>query len=420
MESSEGMGKIFRKSLIFVGFTLLWPLPFAQSGEASHDYEFSSYYSGASEHRNAADAEDLIERGRASVTDSPQFPEGIRLTAWANGEEEEFEPGLASAIYYFDVPSWAHFLKVRVRYEDVSKDDKIAGRLWIKTPDEDLGKAVEPEEEAPFYGDTFVLRSDGTSEAIYVPSARHVENGMVEIHVVASGRDSLDVRYIRVEYLKEKPPRVRIVHHWYDDYWYRWPPYWYGYHYFYWGPYYWPRTSLIYVHWIWPHEYYWYKYRPWYRIHIVKYHRRHPHWYRRYSHTYHADPGHPRVKKRIVLRRPLKNRRAPIHRWRRDLLRNHHASGTKLRQTRRSVRTKPRHVIPSDTVKKKIRRESREPPATKKIRRQSQERRPKKRIIGEGEKRLQLRTVQRQSRPKSVVRESSRARSRARGVRPRR
>jgi len=93
MESSEGVKKMFRRSIIFVGFALLWLLPFVQSGEASYDYELGSYSSRDSQYRDAGDAEDLIERGRASVTDSPQFPEGIRLTAWANGEEEGFEPG---------------------------------------------------------------------------------------------------------------------------------------------------------------------------------------------------------------------------------------------------------------------------------------------------------------------------------------
>jgi hypothetical protein len=429
---------MFRRSIIFVGFALLWLLPFVQSGEASYDYELGSYSSRDSQYRDAGDAEDLIERGRASVTDSPQFPEGIRLTAWANGEEEGFEPGLASAIYYFDVPSWTHFLKVKVRYEDVSRDDKIAGRLWIKTPDEDLGEALESEEEAPVYGDTFVLRSDRASEAIYVPSARHVENDMVEIHIVASGRDSLDVGYIQVEYLERKPPRVRIVEHWYDDYWYRWPPYWYGYHYFYWGPCYWPRTSLIYVHWIWPHKYYWYKYRPWYRIHIVKYHRRHPHWYRRYPRVHHVDSSHPRVKKRIVPHRSLKepgphikNPRARIERGRerigkgrgripkrqKDFLVDRHTPEAKLQKTRRSVRSKPRRIIPSERAVGKIRKESREPPAIEKIRRQSQKRSPTKKVRSEGQKRLQSRSVQRKSGSKSVGRESSRARSRAREVR---
>lgn len=417
MELTEGnREEMFGKVIILLGFTLLWLLPLAQSVEASDDYGLGFYYSGASEYRDAADAEDLIERGQASVTDSPQFRDGIRLTAWATEEEKEFEPGLASAVYYFGIPSWTLYLKITIRYRDVSKDDDIAGRLWIKTVDGDQGKVIESEEETLLYGDTFILRSDRTSEIIYVPSGRHVGDGTVEMHIVASGRDSLDVNYIRVEYLKKKPTRIKIVHHSYDDYWYRWPTYWYGYHYFYWGPCYWPRTSLIYVHWIWPHTYYWHTYRPWYRIHIVKYHHRHPHWYRRYSHTYHPDPGHPRVRKRILLRRSPKNGRVRIKRRREDLLPNHHASVAKVQGTRRSVRAKPQPVIPRHTVKKKIRKEGREPTAMKKIKRPSQDQRPTKTIRRESQKPLQLRTVQRKSRSKSVVRESSRALSRARRV----
>jgi hypothetical protein len=376
MELTEGNRKrMFGKIMILLSFALLWLLPLAQSVEADYDYELGFYHSGVSEYRDAADAADLIERGQASVTDSPQFRDGIRLTTWAAEEEGEFEPGLASALYYFGVPSWTHYLKITMRYRDVSNDDDIAGRLWIKTVDGDQAKVIESEEETLLYGDTFVLRSDRTSEVIYVPSGRHVEDGTVEVHIVASGRDSLDVNYIRVEYLKKKPKGIKIVHHSYDDYWYRWPPYRYGYHYFYWGPSYWPRTSLIYAHWIWPHSYYWHTYRPWYRIHMVKYHHRYPHWYRRYSHTYRADSGHSRLRKRILLHRWPKKRRVRMERRREYPLPNHHASGAKGQATRRSARSKSEPLIPRRTTTKKIAKEGRKPTAMKKIERPGQDRR---------------------------------------------
>ncbi len=417
MQLTEGnREKIFGKVIILLGLTLLWLLPLAQLVEASDDHEPGFSYSEASEHRAAADAADLIERGEASVTESPQFPDGIRLTAWATEEDKEFEPGLASAVYYFGVPSWTHYLKITIRYRDVSKDDDIAGRLWIKTTNGDQGEVMESEEETLLYGDTFILRSDRTSEIICVPAGRHVEDGTMEMHIVASGRDSVDVNYIRVEYLKKKPTRIRVVHHTFVDYWHRWPPYWYGYHYFYWGPCYWPRTSLIYVHWVWPSTYYWHTYRPRYRICMAKYRHRHPHWYRRYSHTYHADPGHPRVRKRIPLRRSTNIRRVRTERRRQDLLPNHHASLPKVQGTRRSARAKPQPVIPRHTVTKKIRNKGREPTTMKKTGRSSQDRHPTRTTGKESQKRLQFRTVQRKSHSKSMVRESSQARSRARRV----
>jgi len=408
---------MFREVLILLWITLLWLLPLAQSVEAKDDYEVGLYHGGSSEYRDAADAAEFIERGQASVTDSPQFRDGIRLTAWATEEEGEFEPGMASAVYYFDVPSRTHYLKITVRYVDVSKDDDIAGRLWMKTVDGDQGEAIESEDETLLYGDTFILRSDRISEVIYVPSGRHVEDGMVEMHLVASGRDSIDVHDIRVECLEEKPTRVTIVHHSYDDYWHRWPPYWYGYHYFYWGPCYWPRTSLVYVHWIWPHTYYWHTYRRWYRIHILKYQHRHPHWYRRYSHAYHADPGHPRVREKTPLPSSTKDGRIRIERRREDLLPNHHASVAKVHGTRRSVRAKPQPVISRHAVTKRIGKKGRELTAMKKIERRSQHRRPTEATRGESQEQMQLHTVQPNSPSKSTVRESSQARSRVRGVR---
>ena len=421
MELNQGKKeRMFGRAAILLGFTLLWLLPLAQRIQASDAYEAASYSHGASEHRNARDAAELIERGRALVTDSPQFREGIRLTAWATEEDREFEPGLASAVYYFGVPSRTRDLKITIGYADVSKDDDTAGRLWIKTVDGDQGKAVEPEDDIVLYGDTFILRSDRVSEIIYVPSDRYVEDGTIEMHIVASGRDSLDVEYIRVEYLEKKPARIEIVHHSYDNYWYRWPPYWYGYHYVYWGPCYWPRTPLIYVHWVWPHRYYWHTYRPWYRFHLAKYRHRHPHWYRRYPYPHRAGPGHPHVRKRTPIRRSPTYGRVRIEKRRDDLLPHHRPSRTRIQKPRRSIRAKPQPVIPRHTpTKGKMGKKGREPTPIKNVMRPSQVQRPKETTKQHSQKQRQSRTVQRKSPSKSVAEEGSRARPRASGIRTR-
>ena len=341
--------------VILAGFNLMWFPFFMNPSEAGYDYELGSYYCEASECRNAADAEDLIERGRASVEESPEFRNGIRLSVWATGEEEGFEPGLASSIYSFTVPSWTEYLKITVGYRDVSRDDDIAGRLWIRTSDGDQGRGIECEHETLFYGDTFVLRTNRTSETLYVPADRHIVGDTAEIHLVASGRDSIDVSYIRVEYLKRKPASVRVVHHYYDDYWDRWPPYWYGYHYFYWGPCYWPQTSLIYLRSIWPHAYYWHTYRPWYRVHIIKYHCHHPHWYRRYSHIHHVRSGHSPQKKRTLLRSWLKERGK-----RAELLAPSMAPVEKAQKAQRPKGSTRRIAIPSHSVANKMERRTRD------------------------------------------------------------
>ena len=294
---------MLRKALVIVGFVILGHLLLTQSVEARYDCELN-YYCG----RDAADAEDWIERGRASVTDSPVFRDGIRLTARAVEVGEEFEPGLASAIYRFVVPEWAHYLKITVRYKDASRDDEVAGRLWIKTVDNEAQREIDPGEGTPFYGDSFVLRSDRTSETIYVPSRRHLEDGSLEMHIVAEGKDCLDVKYIGVEYLEQEPVGITVAHHFCDHYWYRWPRHRYVYHYYYWGPCYWPRAYSLYEQWDWPSGFYWTVWRPWFRLY-VRAHCCYPWWGpRRYTVIYYCDPDDPPARKRALFRKRLKER----------------------------------------------------------------------------------------------------------------
>jgi hypothetical protein len=299
---------MLRNVLVVVGLAIVGHLLLTQSVEARSDYELSYYRSRDAECRDAADAEDWIERGRASVTDSPVFGDGIRLSTWAAEEGEEFEPGLASAIYRFVVPDWAHYLKIGVHYKDDSKDDEVAGRLWIKTIDTEAKREIEPGEEVPLYGDTFVLRSDRTSETIYVPPGRHVEDSSLEIHIVAEGKDCVDVKYIRVEYLEEKPARITEVHHFCDDYWYIWPCHRYAYHYYYWGPCCWPRAYSLYEWWDWPCGFYWTVWRPWFSQY-VRVHCCYPWWGpRRYRAIYYCDPHDPPATRRALFRKRLKER----------------------------------------------------------------------------------------------------------------
>jgi len=296
------------RKILVVGSLILGHLLLTQSVEARDNYQLSSSWSQDAKYRDAADAEDWIEQGRALVTDSPVFRDGIRLTAWAVEEGEEFEPGLASTVYRFTVPGWVQYLKIRVSYKDASKDDEMAGRLWIKTVDNEAKREIDPREGAPFYGDTFALRSDRTSETIYIPYRRHVEDKRLELHIVAEGKDCLDVKFIRVEYLEEKPARIKVVRHFYNDYWSRWPLYRYVYHYYYFGPCYWPRASLVYERWDWPCDFYWSVWRPWFHLY-VRAHYYHPWWGpRRYTIVYHCDPYSPSVRKRALFRKRLKER----------------------------------------------------------------------------------------------------------------
>jgi len=296
---------------MLIGCMILGLLTCTGSAEAGYDYELAYGYSGRdSESRNAVAMDDWLERGRAAVTESPLFPDGIRLTA--EGGEGIDEPGLASAIYHFRVPPRAQYLTISVRYNDTAQDDQIAARLWIKSSDTDMRGETGVGEEAPLYGDTFVLRSERSSESITVPTSRHVEGGTVELHIVVQGNDCIDVRDIRVEYLYTRP-QITIVQRTCADYWDQWPRHLYAYHYFYWGPLFWPSTSVVYECWDVPIRFYWVTWRPWFFVNIIHVHHHQPWWGpRRYTVVYHVDVKQPLLKRRTLVRTRLREHQVQV------------------------------------------------------------------------------------------------------------
>jgi hypothetical protein len=298
---------------IIIGCMMLGILVLAQSAiGVQYDYELAySPSSRDSGFREAVAMDDWLERGRAAVSESPVFPDGVRLTAW--GGEDAYEPGLASAIYYFKVPRWAQYLKITIQYRDASRDDAIAGRLWIKSADRDTYEILGAGEEAPLYGDTFVLRSERNSETIIVPRSRHVEDDTVEMHIVAEGQDCLDVRDVRLVFLETRPGNFTIVHRTDNDYWDRWPRYRYAYHYYYWGPLFWPKTYVVYECWDVPSPFYWITWRPWFFINIIQVHHHYPWWGpRRYTVIYLVDVQQPPIKRKPLIHQRLKERNGYI------------------------------------------------------------------------------------------------------------
>lgn len=185
-----------------------------------------------SEKRDAYKVNDWTERGSASVTNSPKYDDGIRLATWANRYDNEYDYGLASAKYLFDVPRSANSVKIKIQYKGesgrYSDDDDSAGRLWIKARNED-GRY----EDESLYGDTFILRKDKHKEEITISSKDHVTDGAMEIHVIAEGGQLIDVDYIQVETYTWLPG-VRVITRDYD--YISRPWYSHTYLYFYAGP----------------------------------------------------------------------------------------------------------------------------------------------------------------------------------------
>lgn len=233
--------------------------------------------------RAGAEMKACLTHGEAFIDDRADSPQGIRL--YGKG-------GIATAIYRIDVPAWSNHLRLNIRYRDLSGDDEIAARLWIKTPCAAAGtqKIDQDQGDTPMYGDTFILRSDRSSEIIIIPTHRYIKNNIIEIHAIAQGGDAVDLAYIHCEHLT-KTPVARIIHRVVADYWERWPRHQYIHHYLYLGPIFWPCGALVYERWEVPLRPYWTRWRPWFCTQILPLHHRHVAYHHHYRHMHSRSPG---------------------------------------------------------------------------------------------------------------------------------
>ena len=266
------------------------------SHTALADYGYDYFSDRISrEHRDAGDVEDWIERGNATVTASPRFESGLRLTAWANesDKEDDYEFAIASAIYLFEIPRQAQYVEILVRYrgEPHRADfdyEEIAGRVWIRNTKREYARRNYNDngEDETLYGDTFFLRAKRRSETIKIATAGHVDNGILEMHIVAENGEQLDIEYVDVV-TYQRQPDVRVIHRYARDY--HWQPWYrYTYLYFYDGPFYYCTDLGYYIRWSYPvYDHHYLAIRRAYGGYLHNYYRRYPRRYHRNSY-YHA------------------------------------------------------------------------------------------------------------------------------------
>lgn len=266
-----------------------------------------------SEYRRGYQVDDWTERGSSSVTESPTYSDGIRLASWATQYEDDYDYGIASAIYFFEVPRNARSIRIKIAYEGEADrgylDDDLVGRVWIRRsqPGDDYEEYYPKEGryedvDEPLYGDTFALRARKRLEIIRISAEDHTIDDMMELHVVAEGRQSVDVKYIEIEtysYL----PSVRVITRYYKDYvWRPWHNYTYWYYYtgpvFHFSDYYYVRYTY-----------------PRYRYHYVDIRKR----YNNYLNVYYVKRPRERVRWANVVRVPKGTRRTwnrgHLNRW---------------------------------------------------------------------------------------------------------
>ena len=276
------------------------------------------------EHRVANEVDEWIERGNATITASPRFEDGVRLTAWANNGQStnDYEFAIASAVYLFEIPVGSQSIEILVRYrgephhlEIEDYEEPIAGRAWIRNTKRETTRRGYHDENASEtrYGDTFVLRAKNRSERIKIPAVGHVKDGWMELHIVAEGGEQIDVEYIEVSTYRRQP-KVRVIQRYTPTY--RWRPWHrYTYLYFYDGPVYYTTDYDYYLRWSYPiYDHHYLSIRSYYGGYLGRYRGYYPSsYYRYYSPYYGSYQGYYRGTPKVHQRRTQLNRWSAQH-----------------------------------------------------------------------------------------------------------
>ena len=320
---------------------------------AAADYD---YYADrlSREHRVANDVDEWIERGNATITASPRFEDGVRLTAWANAAEDanNYEFAIASAVYLFEIPTEAQYIEILVRYrgephrlEIEDYEEPIAGRVWIRNTQREATRRGYHDENAKEtrYGDTFVLRAKNRSELIKIPAVGHVKSGWMELHIVAEGGEQIDVEHLEVSTYRRQP-KVKVIQRYTPTY--RWRPWHnYTYLYFYDGPIYYATDYDYYLRWSYPiYDHHYLSIRSYYGGYLGRYRRYYSGaYYRGYSPYYGHYHGRYRSTPKVHQRRTRLNRWSGQHETaRRQYSRSRLAANSRQGErtaVRRNIRT---------------------------------------------------------------------------------
>ena len=322
---------------------------------ANADYD---YYGDrlSREHRVASDVDEWIERGNATITASPRFEDGVRLTAWANDTQktDDYEFAIASAVYLFEIPKGTQYIEVLVRYrgephrlEIEDYDEPIAGRAWIRNTKRETTRSGYYDENAKEtrYGDTFVLRAKKRSEHIKIPAVGHVKDGWMELHIVAEGGEQIDVEYLEVSTYRRQP-KVKVIQRYTPSY--RWRP-WnrYTYLYFYDGPVYYATDHDYYLRWSYPiYDHHYLSIRSHYGGYLGRYRGYYPRsYYRYYSPYYGSYNSYYRGTPKVYQRRTQLNRWSAQHETTRRQYSRSRLSANSQRENRTAVRRSVRTTL---------------------------------------------------------------------------
>jgi len=202
----------------------------------------------STEYRYASQVSEWFVRGDAATSQSNVFQNGLRLAAWdGQNEQDVSRVAVATAVYFFQIPSNARSITVDVAYrvDDAARDRKVAGFLFVRDTSVEQQNAgqdanADPNDEPGFQGATYMLPADQVQTQVTLSAANTVVDGVLEVHLSAGAGQVFDAQYIQVKsYGAPLPVRVETV----ASSSYIANPYDYTYYYYYTGPCYWPHRG---------------------------------------------------------------------------------------------------------------------------------------------------------------------------------
>ncbi|HIE26155.1 TPA: hypothetical protein EYP66_02590 [Candidatus Poribacteria bacterium] len=143
-----------------------------------YDYERQSIV--FREYRHGKETDGYREIGKAQVSLSPIFRDGIRL-------ESLEEHGIAVAFYLIKADIQAGSLVIRIDYQ---AKDEMGGKAFL----------LENVRGKQLHGVTFTLNGNRRQQRLHIGDARrYIRDGLLEIHLVAENEQIIDVESIEVE-----------------------------------------------------------------------------------------------------------------------------------------------------------------------------------------------------------------------------
>lgn len=161
----------------------------------------------STEYRYAVQFDEWFVRGDADIAESTRFEQGIRLAPFDGPNEQDLtRTAIASLVYFFELPPEAESIILEIAYSSDRPlpPGEIAGLVFVRDTEieERFAPLANPEadplSDPAFFGNLYLLPADQVQVRLEFPTANHVVNGILEVHLTAGAGQVLHVQYIQL------------------------------------------------------------------------------------------------------------------------------------------------------------------------------------------------------------------------------